>query len=384
MKSILSKIEKDIWESIQNENKIGLLTGLSGVALFYKYLFEVYGNEDYQNKLSIIIEKINTSLSEVYCSSTLCDGLAGYGLVLLRLNSNCIDIDEDYFENIDSIILENLEKQSSNNNYDFLHGAMGMAMYFIERYKVKKSTTIFHLLNDFSKKLVSKINSDFEEILKKETAIYNCNCYYFGIAHGVAGYLNFLTYLANNFKEIKEDIAKPLRICVDFLESYKKYDINSKQHYPNIILLETSIIHAARFGWCQGDLGVSNSLFNAGISLNDSSLIEQALCLMNETKSISIEESRVNDIGICHGSAGIVIQYYLASNKYDLDYSGEINRWFELIKKQTNNFEEFLAYDGSVYNKSINLLDGSAGLGLTILTLENKIDTKWLEILNLH
>jgi hypothetical protein len=40
MNDLISKIEKDIWKSFPNENKIGLLTGLSGVALFkIKYNF---------------------------------------------------------------------------------------------------------------------------------------------------------------------------------------------------------------------------------------------------------------------------------------------------------------------------------------------------------
>jgi lantibiotic modifying enzyme len=385
MKDLILKIENDIWESFPNENKIGLLTGLSGVALFYNYLYEIYGDDDYQNKLLIIVEKINSSLSEVHSSSSLCDGLAGYGMVLLKLQNKCIDIDEDYFASLDEIILENLEKECSKNNYDFLHGAMGMAMYFIERYKTKESLPIFNLLNSFATTLINKIIKDFSEVLISETALNNGNCYYFGIAHGVAGYINFLTYLGNNFKHLKADVAKSLKECLNYLELYKKYNFDSKQYYPNIFLIETSTIHEARLAWCQGDMGVSNCLFNAGSLLNENYLIEDALDLMNNTRLISIEEAGVNDISICHGSTGIVLQYKLAAIRYNLDYSEEINRWFDKIREQTRNFEEFLSFDGvDGYNKSINILDGSAGLGLTILTLEGKIDMDWLKILNLH
>ncbi|MNQ92135.1 Lanthionine synthetase C-like protein [compost metagenome] len=107
---------------------------------------------------------------------------------------------------------------------------------------------------------------------------------------------------------------------------------------------------------------------------------------MDHSATISFEDSCVNDFGICHGSAGILIQFYLASKKYNIDYSQEIDRWLEVVKKQTNNFEEYPWYDNSkkMYSPEINLLVGAVGLGLTLLTVENKIDTKWLEILNLH
>lgn len=41
MQDIILKIEANIWESVPNENRIGFLTGLSGDALFYNYLYKL-------------------------------------------------------------------------------------------------------------------------------------------------------------------------------------------------------------------------------------------------------------------------------------------------------------------------------------------------------
>lgn len=384
MQDIILKIEENIWKSIPTETRIGLLTGLSGIALFYNYLYQVYGNDDFKNKLLIIVEKINTLLEEEASISSLCSGIAGYGLVLLQLKNTEIEIDEDYFESIDSILLEDFEEMCLKNNYDFLHGAMGIAMYFIERYNSKKSEAIATLLNIFSKDLIDKINENFEAVLVSETALENGPCYYFGIAHGVAGYINFLTFLNDNFKDLKEDITKPLKIIIAFLRSYKKYDTNTKQFYPNLFLLNTNTIVSSRLAWCQSDLGISNSLYNAGIFLNDDLLIREAVELMDNTRKISFAESSVNDCGICHGSIGILLQYYIAGNKFNIDFSDEIDKWMLEVKNRTHDFKEFLAFKNGTYRKEIDLLEGATGLGMAILTMDDKINFNWLRIINLH
>lgn len=384
MQDIILKIEKNIWSSVTDEVKIGILDGLSGVALFYNYLHEVYGGQEFLDKLLEVIEKINSIIETEYTKSSLCSGIAGYGIMLLRLEKNAIEIDESYFENIDSILLEDFEEQSAKNDYDFMHGSMGIAMYFIERNKLKKNTSIQKTLNIFSKNLITKIVAKFDDVLKSETALDNGSCYYFGLAHGVAGYINFLAYLELNFKELEEDITDALRVCIAFLEPYKKIDLTSKQYYPNLYLFNSDSTVKARLAWCQGDLGISNSFYNAGLFLNDNDLKKEAIKIFNNTKELLPNETGINDYGICHGTIGILLQYHLAAIKFDIDNSEEINKWFKIIEEQTNNYESFWVFNQGEYIKEINILDGLVGFGLSMLTLEKKIDTKWMEILNLY
>ncbi|MDA6069334.1 MAG: lanthionine synthetase LanC family protein [Flavobacterium circumlabens] len=385
MKDNIIKIEKDIWGSFDQNNSVGLYVGLSGMILFYDYLHQAYPIEEYENKLLAIIEKANQLIEEGVDSVSLCSGFAGYGIALLRLQNKSIDIDEEYFETIDGILLEEFKLLYESNNFDFLHESMGISMYFIERYKVSKNQNIFKVLQHFSHDLISKINADFKNVLVKSSE--NRGEYYsFGAAHGVAGYLNFLIYMEKNVEGLEIDIRKPLRICVDFLMSYKKYDNESKQYFANIFSLQSNEFIPSRLSWCQGDLGISNALYNTGVFLNDDDLVNESISLMNNSSKISFEDSGINDSGFCHGSAGALIQYYLAAKKYSLDYSLAIEQWFVILQKQTNNFEEFLCYDNlnQRYHAENNLLLGSAGIGLTLLTMEKKADTKWLETFNLY
>ena len=171
MNELVFKIENKIWDSINEEKRIGLLTGLSGIALFYNFLYKVYGNEEYGEKLLDIVDKINTSIETEYNIGSLCSGIAGYGLLLLELDCDLIDIGEDYLVDIDDILLAELNSQSEINNYDFMHGAMGIAMYFVERNKKRFSDKNFLALNIFFSDLVHKIESDFESVLESEAGL---------------------------------------------------------------------------------------------------------------------------------------------------------------------------------------------------------------------
>lgn len=381
----LISIEEKIWNSVQNETKIGLLDGLSGIALFYKFLIDVYSNEKYNERLLIVIDKINTLLSKENYGFSFCSGLSGFGWVLINCESINIEIEEDYFEDIDLILQEELIEQSSKNNYDFLHGSMGIAMYFIERCKKNKNNKLSDLLNDFVKNLNNKILFNIQDLLTRKPGFIDEKHIFFGIAHGVSGYMNFLTHLNKNFIDLKVDIKEAVRTCLNYLQFHKEYNNLSKQFYPHTFYLESNIINPAIFGWCQGDLGVANSLHNVAMFLNDDSLKKEAKELVEFSKNITFNDSGIKDFGICHGSTGIVLQYLLSSKIQKINNEQQIQEWFEQVKKQTKNFKVYESHQGyDEYEIDMCLLSGAAGLGMTILSTDHKIDLKWLEALNLY
>ncbi|WP_291141638.1 lanthionine synthetase LanC family protein [Flavobacterium sp. UBA7680] len=383
MDEVILKIESNIWQLVPDENKIGIMDGLSGIALFYYNLYEVFKNEDYKNKLLIIIDKINTLIHEEHTSATLCSGIAGYGLMLLRIKNNFIDVNEEYFTNIDLFLQCELDELASENKYDYLHGAMGIAKYFLERYKTKKNDLVIEILYKFSHEFIEKINAKFEDVVR-EPVFTDQHCYYLGLAHGAAGYINFLIDLKRNFKELKLDIKKPLYIISDFLMNYKRVHSSSKQFYPNLIILETDLQIEPIVSWCQGDLGISNALFNLGLYFNDNSIRYEAVELVNNVTRILSDDSGVKDYTFCHGSIGIILQYDLASSNMSINFSDSINEWSGILDQQTKKFNEFLTYYDGSYMKEVNLLNGLAGLGMGVLTLKKQSSFQWLDIFNLH
>ncbi|ENI5460068.1 hypothetical protein KU06112801_60014 [Flavobacterium psychrophilum] len=146
---IIKNIEVQIWRSFKDEHRIGLLSGLSGIAFFYDTIYEVYKIPEYESKLIEIVEKINNLVSENEQIETFCSGLSGYGWMLLKLKNKSINIDEEYFDAFDEVLAEALLEKAMANFFDFLHGGTGMALYFIERYKQNKNEYVKNVIKDF-------------------------------------------------------------------------------------------------------------------------------------------------------------------------------------------------------------------------------------------
>ena len=384
MDPIILKIEEQIWKSVDAEKRIGVLDGLSGIALFYNYLIEIESNEEYQTKLFSVIDKIGDLISEESYNSSLCSGIAGYGWVLAKIKNKNLEIEDDYFEALDAILAESLFEEAAKNYYDFLHGGFGIALYFIERYKAKKEKSIETILTEFCNTLIEKINTNPELLFSSDSEKPDQKMYYFGLAHGISGTLNFLIYLQTNLPEVHPAINEAITKTIGFMNTYKTFDEESKQFYPGQVLIHNDSVTKARLGWCQGDLGIANAILNSGSFLKNTSLKEDGNSLINATRNITVKESLVNDFAICHGSSGLILQYYLASKKTNVSYSDTITAWYENLKKQTRDFTEFKSFFINQYVAETNILNGAAGLGLTLLTIENKIPSDWVECLNLY
>lgn len=329
------------------------------------------------------MEKINYLLNNKFSTFSICNGLAGYGWLLLQIKNNSIDIDAEYLFDLDEMLFEELNIQISSNNFDFLHGAIGIIIYFIERYKSRKDNFIECILTNFTLELIQKIHTNLNMLLEAPSGVDNSKCYYFGLAHGVSGLMNFLVHLDKSFLNSKIDITLPLTKCLNFLLQNKKFNEASNQFYPNSCDLNFDNNTIARLSWCQGDLGISNALFNVGLFLKDDSLIKESLALLENTQKIDLDKSFVKDFGFCHGSVGIMVQFYLMSKKTGFNYDKSILYWKNQLEFQTKNYQTFESFVNNAYCNDTTVLTGAVGLALSIMTMEGTIDSKWLTCFNL-
>ncbi|ENI5460069.1 hypothetical protein ABZG89_000048 [Flavobacterium psychrophilum] len=227
------------------------------------------------------------------------------------------------------------------------------------------------------------MSSEIEIISQEHSFISNERSYSFGLAHGITGHINFLIYLKNTVGDLIPNIDNSLNNAIIFLMKYRKYDEISKQQFPSKHNIDTNISSSARLAWCMGDLGIGNALYNAALFLNNTKLQNEAINLINASQKISLKISGVNDFAICHGTAGIIMQYYLAEVKFNQDNSEIISYWFEILANQTKNFTEFNSFSIDQYINETNILYGSSGLGMVFLTLNKKTSVDWLISLNL-
>ena len=228
-----------------------------------------------------------------------------------------------------------------------------------------------------------KLTHNFDTIISPFDNEFKTRNIYFGLAHGISGVINFLFYLSQHIKSLELEIKQAILKLINFMRSKKSFNNVSQQYYPNYIDSQGNISQA-RLGWCQGDLGIGLALYNASILLEDNQIKEEGIALINSTEKISLQTSNVYDCGLCHGSAGLLIQYYLAQEKCSLDTKETQNRWYHELEKQTSNFTTFKAYLDNNFFEQSNIIGGAAGLGLVFLTRNNKIESDWLRCLNLY
>ncbi len=77
------------------------------------------------------------ALSEEEMILSHCSGVAGIAWCIQHLMQAGFaegDGVQDIFEEADSILGDFMETDLRENNYDFLHQGLGMALYFLERY----------------------------------------------------------------------------------------------------------------------------------------------------------------------------------------------------------------------------------------------------------
>jgi hypothetical protein len=72
------------------------------------------------------------------------------------------------------------------------------------------------------------------------------------------------------------------------------------------------------------------------------------------------------------------------SKKDKFDYKEEIKYWFDCIRTQTDDFTKFEYFYDNKYKNETNILNGSAGLGLVILALQNNMNMSWVRFFNLN
>ncbi|WP_282031305.1 lanthionine synthetase LanC family protein [Winogradskyella eximia] len=378
MKTYLSNIERFVWESVSDEERIGMLNGLSGLALFYANILK-QNPQEYQEKLIHIIEKVNEIISTQDVLPSMCSGFSGYGIVLVNCQDS-LTIDESYFESIDELLFEFLLDDVKDKNYDLLHGAIGISLYFVERYQAADNDRAKLILDNYFDQLISDLTNHFDDVVRTKE-IDGTQVYYFGIAHGVSGLINHIIFLSNTLTKNTNAIHAVLKRLVEFLETFKT---NETFKYPNYHLIDKKASVQSRLSWCQGDMGIGNALINYGEFIMDDELKNEGITLIRDAMEVPFNHTEINDFGICHGSSGVLLQYSLFLQKLELEEDEIISFWKQKIIEQTKTYTKFKAFLRKEFVNETNILEGASGLALTLLTVNKEINTNWLKCFNIN
>ncbi len=111
-----------------------LLGDKSGTALFMFYMYKYTENGEYYQKATDILEEV----IDIHASNDMIPtSISKFGWLLNHLNKhNFIEANTDEcFKNMDMDLSEFMINSLVKDNYDFLHGSLGIVLYFLSKKK---------------------------------------------------------------------------------------------------------------------------------------------------------------------------------------------------------------------------------------------------------
>jgi lantibiotic modifying enzyme len=393
----LKEIDQIIKEKYKDETQIGVLAGLAGISLFEFYYSKYLDIDDHADvgveMLTDCIDKIN----EGYSYPTFCTGIAGAGWVLDHLEQEeFMDADnDDLLPELDQYIYTFMVTDMKNGNYDFLHGAIGYAFYFLNRYRNTKSEALKEkykgYINEFMDLLEGlsedagdgKIRWESELSIETKERGYNLS-----LSHGMSSIVGILTKFHEN-DDFKEKAAPMLRGAIKFILQFKSDEENPFSVFPSWITGKPEDEKAqSRLAWCYGDLGVAMRFWYASKTLNEEALGKTALeVLKHAAKRTAVEDSLVRDAGLCHGSYGNAQMFFrMYKETGDQVFKDAFEFWIQDgIDRATfdDGYAGYKQWKGMEkdWAPEVSVLEGIAGIGLTILDYLADYDTNWDECL---
>lgn len=385
-KELINLRLESIISELHNCKCTSLLGGNAGIALFYYYYFLFTANKDYRLIAnSLLLNSIN-SISKDNYNFSFGKGACGIAwcLQLLQKNGLIQFNPELVLSNIDKHIYNYTSRCLIENNYDFIYGGIGGAIYFLERipntYAYSALIKIIDLIDEIAE--ITPNNITWLDSFALST-IDSKKKYNLGLAHGIPSVIYVLSR-AFQAGIKKKKVHKLINGSINWL--LKKRLMKSQiSIFPNYIA-DGVLPKDSRLAWCYGDLGIANSIWHAGVATNSSLWKSEAISiLLNSTKRVDLEKNYVMDACLCHGASGIAHIYNRFYHETSIDEFKKASiYWYNItvnlanVKSKYSGYKTFEIYkEKERWRRSLGLLEGIAGIGLSLISSISKSEPKW-------
>jgi len=378
-----------------NYNSINLLDGNLSAALFYAVHYE---SSNSKNSLKHCKKLIEIALEHCEESDTLIgtfsSGIGGLAWLMLYLDKkNHINFDESYFEEFDEILKELAYNFFDQLEYDYLHGALGIGLYFILRKDKKVIATMLDKLMNISE--TNNLGRFWKKIDHYNNLKNNQYAINLGLSHGIPSILQFAIYVYKSSLETSISL-QIIKDCFSFLTKMLDQSSSNGMIFPSSITFESDKIvfkKEGRLAWCYGDLTVFYTLLSCCDILGDESSKKRLLQLSEKLTQIKDKRlCKLTESNICHGYFGVSHIYQKLYIKYGVDsFKKASDYWWkkgvEDVQQENPISNYWQLFKDEQKRKSYGILTGISGLGLVSLSrLDNSLiseNLNWDKILML-
>lgn len=372
---------------------LGVLGGCNGSILFLYQMYQYKNNDIYLQELYKRVESLCSIMGLVKMPS-FCNGYAGIAWVLRFLHcKEVLDFDniDKSMADIDLFIYNNLLDQISN--YDFLHGSLGLAFYFVSFNSPYSEKALKQFVDFLDKNKENDINGGYKWRTKIFTQVQSIGwAYNLGMAHGMASIVVFLALCVKK----KIYIKKTLPLLKGVVEFYlrNKNPNNYASSYSFWKPLDTNIYSESRLGWCYGDIGISCALIQAAIILGDDSLKSYACMVIDKTLvRIHSESKDITEANICHGTSGLSFMYncfyqITHEDKYRIASLYWLDRTLCLGHEQGKHagftLPDAVPESSTMYGSYLSIINGVSGIGSVLIASVSSVEQSWSNCIMLN
>jgi hypothetical protein len=383
-------------EAAPAERDLSLAGGQAGIALFFSYLHFARPGEGHDDTAMALLERAIEGTGELATSPGLYSGFAGVAWTLEHLLGRLFDPEgEDPGEEIATVLQGFLARSPWPGEYDLISGLVGFGAYALERLPRPGGreclAEVVARLAETAERRPEGISwhTPAERVGKVQEETYPEGHYNLGVAHGVPGVIGLLGDVVASGVAAAE-ARRLLAGAADWVLSQRLPEgagsLFPYNFAPGIAGTPT------RLAWCYGDLGIAAALLAAARATGDPRLEAAALAIARHTAARAVEGSGVQDVGLCHGAAGVghlFNRLYQASG--DPALGAAARTWFAeaLARRGSAGFGGFQAWlptsaDGWEdlgWLDDPGFLTGSVGIGLALLAATSAVEPEWDRVL---
>jgi hypothetical protein len=333
------------------------------------------------------LDSVVDGVAKGFSYPTFSSGLAGLGWGITHLvrqgflEADLGDILEDLTDPLQHAMMNHMDR----GDYDYLHGALGIALYFLEREDLPQRSEILTPLVDL---LLDRAEQDGDcglkwlSLLNKETGLKGYNL---SLSHGQASIIDILSRM------VAQDCGgKSAPMVLNGAMAYLlKHEIpvadRLDSFFPSWVVNDPGSQKGGRLAWCYGDLGVGQVLYHTGQRQGRKDWEEKGLAMLVHTRlRTDQKEAGIIDVGLCHGAAGVAHIYNrLWQETQDESYAQVARHWFDLILNMahfTDGPAGYMAYrtpENGGWAAEYGFLEGVAGVGLALLSALYPLSSDW-------
>lgn len=376
---------------------VSLMSGDAGSGLFLLYYHKLKEEEIYLDRSLTLMDAMLSTVAEAGCLPTFAGGLAGMGWMLQHaVSQDFIDADiQLLLGKMDDTLYEWMMSEIEKGNYDFLHGATGAALYFLGKRSEdpRYAGYVANYISALEKQAItdpasglrwpafSFHNGTYGQVLANESDL--------GLSHGMPAIIAFLAKAGKAGiaeEQCRRMIEKSCRFLLHHIREPEKF--NSYFGYRVNGHMDETV---SRLAWCYGDLGICTTLWHAGVLLQQPLLQATALQIATfNAKRRDLADASIVDAGFCHGTCGVAHIYHkLYTWTQEPLFRDTALFWYEqtlalaTYAEGPAGYQSYTSTDGvrCEWQNTYGMLEGIAGIGLSLITAVADFEPEWDEAL---